>query len=161
MNDVRPLWNSAWQFDTLFQPFNSLRTKNFSRNCNWTPKLWNVDSGVLHTKTLTIDSKTFTKDRLPCMIYAAGVSGILEDFNSWWIVDYCRNPRFLSPAEFGALLAWFLPWSMLPAVQDVQLNFYSINSFSYKFLGFLFPTLLYDGSLFCQAKQKLSKLELQ
>ena len=63
MNDVRPLWNSAWQFDTLFQPFNSLRTKNFSRrNCNWTPKLWNVDSGeVLHTKTHTIDSKRLLK----------------------------------------------------------------------------------------------------
>ena len=76
-------------------------------------------------------------------------TGILEDFSSWWIVDYCRNPRFLSPAEFGALLAWFLPWSMLPAVQDVQLNFYSINSFSSsKFLGFLISTL-YDGSLFC------------
>ena len=29
MNDVRPLWNSAWQFDTLFQPFNSQRTQNF------------------------------------------------------------------------------------------------------------------------------------
>ena len=88
-------------------------------------------------------------------------TGILEDFNSWWIVDYCRNPRFLSPAEFGALLAGLVLTLINVACGAGCAAQFLLNKFFLLLEVFRIPHLHPLWWITFLLRQKLSKLELQ